>query len=220
MLRVGLTGGLGSGKSTVARLLGELGATVLVADEVGRQLMEPGTPVFQAIVRHFGDQVICADGTLDRAVLAQLAFAGGRLEELNALVHPAVLAVQAELAQDLAQRDPGAILVVESALLFETKHAGAGGWKERFDRIVLVTAPELQKIERFVLRAFEAGSTERPSKLRESARQRLAAQLPDEQKRALADFEIVNDGTLGHLRTAVARLWDELRVEARRLASS
>ena len=153
MLRVGLTGGLGSGKSTAARLFAALGAHVLQSDAIGRQMMEPGQPVYKAILAHFGDSVASADGTLDRKALARIAFAEGRVEELNAIVHPAVIARQAELCEAIFARDPEAVVIVESALIFETNYSGAARWKSRFDRIILVTSPEELKIERFVARA-------------------------------------------------------------------
>src|SRR5258708_22853823 len=97
MLRVGLTGGLGSGKSTAARLCAALGAHVLQSDMIGRELMEPGQAVYATIVDHFGNGVVQPDGRLDRAALAKIAFDDGRVEELNAIIHPAVIARQAEL---------------------------------------------------------------------------------------------------------------------------
>src|SRR5580658_10159211 len=116
MVRVGLTGGLGSGKSTVSRYLRELGAEVIEADEMGRELMEPGQPVFDEIVEVFGPEVIAADGHLDRARLADLAFRGGRLQELNAIVHPAVIVAQGDWMRAVFQRNPKAVAVIESAL--------------------------------------------------------------------------------------------------------
>jgi dephospho-CoA kinase len=113
MLRVGLTGGLGSGKSTAARLFAALGAHVLQADAIGRLMMEPGESVYAAILAHFGDSVVAADGTLDRKALARIAFAEGRVEELNAIVHPAVIARQAELSEAIFARDPEAVVIVE-----------------------------------------------------------------------------------------------------------
>ena len=124
MLRVGLTGGLGSGKSTAARMFAELGAHVLSADEIGRGLMQPGQTVYAQIVERFGPGVVAADKTLDRAALARIAFAEGRIEELNAIVHPATIASQAAAIDRIAARDPGAVVIVESALIFETKHGG------------------------------------------------------------------------------------------------
>src|SRR5277367_4928413 len=96
MLRVGLTGGLGSGKSTVGRMFAELGAAVIDADEVGRSLMQPGQAVYDRIVEHFGPQVVRADGNLDRRALAEITFGGGRIEELNRIVHPGTIAAQEE----------------------------------------------------------------------------------------------------------------------------
>ena len=160
MLRVGLTGGLGSGKSTAARLFAALGAHVLQSDTIGRELMEPGQAVYAAIVDHFGSGVVQPDGRLDRGALATIAFADGRVEELNAIVHPAVIARQAELSKAIFASDPKAIVIVESALIFETKYGGharlteaASAGTHRFDRIILVTAPEEVKITRFVARS-------------------------------------------------------------------
>src|SRR6202051_4196398 len=158
MLRVGLTGGLGSGKSTAARLFAALVAHVLQSDAIGRELMEPGQAVHSAIVDHFGNGVVLPDGRLDRVVLAKIAFDDKRVEELNAIVHPAVIARQAELSEAIFQQDRRAIVIVESALIFETKygetkyseiehaemndgetqHGGSqanerAGWRNRFD---------------------------------------------------------------------------------------
>jgi dephospho-CoA kinase len=222
MLRVGLTGGLGSGKSTAARLFAAHGAHVLQSDAIGRELMEPGEAVYAAIVEHFGPGVVMADGRLDRSALARIAFADGRVEELNAIVHPAVIARQEELADAIAARDPHAVLIVESALIFETKYAEtkheekkrgdvgtSGGWRQRFDRIILVTAPEEAKVARFVARAAPGGglSAERQTELEAEAYRRLAQQMPDEQKSALCDYVLTNDGALKELEWQVDQLW-------------
>src|SRR5580698_9481445 len=148
MLRVGLTGGLGSGKSTAARLFAAHGAHVLQSDAIGRELMEPGQAVYTKIVDYFGKAVVLPDGQLDRGALAKIAFADRRVEELNAIVHPAVIARQAELNDLIFKRDPKAIVMVESALIFETNYGGGAEpgeearWNKRFDRVILVTAPE------------------------------------------------------------------------------
>src|ERR1700756_4615012 len=151
MLRVGLTGGLGSGKSTVAAMLRELGAQVIEADELGRGLMEPGQPVYAEIVRAFGPEVVDAGGRLNRVRLAQLAFEGGRLQELNAIVHPAVIAEQQRWMEEVFARDPGAVAVVESALIFEVerdarlrgeKDGALADWRNRFDHVIVLTAPD------------------------------------------------------------------------------
>lgn len=209
MLRVGLTGGLGSGKSTVAAMLAELGAHVFEADAIGRELMEPGTAVFGAIVERFGAGVVGADGRLDRGELARLAFGAGRVEELNAIVHPAVIAQQAELAEAVFARDAGAIVVVESALIFETQHGE--GWRERFDRMVLVTAPEEMKVARFVARSLERGGAGDEAELAAEARRRLARMIPDEVKAAECDFVVRNDGSIVELREQVQAVWAALR---------
>src|SRR5215472_3309269 len=166
MLRVGLTGGLGSGKSTVATILRELGAHVIEADELGRALMEPGQDVYQDIVRHFGAGVVCPDGRLDRPRLAKLAFEDGRLDELNAIVHPAVIAAQQRWMGEVFASDPAAVAVVESALIFEVERdARARGenegvltdWRNRFDHIIVLTAPEEVRIARYAARLAEPG---------------------------------------------------------------
>jgi dephospho-CoA kinase len=238
MLRVGLTGGLGSGKSTAARLFAALGAHVLQSDAIGRELMEPGQAVYAAIVDRFGNGVVQPDGRLDRVALAKIAFDDGRVEELNAIVHPAVIARQAALSEAIFQKDPRAIVMVESALIFETKYGetkygetkhgetkygetnyggsqatGRARWHNRFDRVILVTAPEEVKIARFVARcaAGEAITVERRAKLEAEARLRLAQQIPDEQKSALCDYVLTNDGALSELEWQVDQLWPILK---------
>ena len=213
MLRVGLTGGLGSGKSTVAAMLRELGAEVLSSDDLARKTMQPGEPVYREIVARFGPRVVGSGGELDRAALGAIAFGDGRIEELEAIVHPAVIAYQAALADELAGRRPDAVLVVESALLFETPHAGPGGWRSRFDRILVVTAPEDLRIDRYLQRSAAATATDR-ERLRGEARQRLARQMLDEQKAAMADWVLPNGASLDDLRREVTALWPVLAAEA------
>jgi dephospho-CoA kinase len=217
MLRVGLTGGLGSGKSTVAELFAALGAHVLSADEIGRAMMQPGEAVYAAIVARFGSAVVLADGRLDRAELARLAFAEGRVEELNAIVHPATIARQEELAATIAAKDADAVVIVESALIFETKYGGENGWRKRFDKLVLVAAPEEVKIARFVARC--SGGAEitdaKRGELEAEARRRLDQQIGDEQKTALCDYVLTNSGALAELQWQVDRLWPILVDAAR-----
>ncbi len=205
MLRVGLTGGLGAGKSTVARMLAERGAVVLSSDEIGRELMRPGEMVHAGIVERFGPEVVRADGELDRAALARMAFDEDRLEELNAMVHPAVIARQGELMRAMP---PDAVVVVESALLFETKHGGPEGWRRRFDRIVLVTAPEELKIARFVSRAGATPDTR--ADLEAEARRRLSAQMPDAEKMRFSQYVIANDGDSASLKLQTETVWNAL----------
>jgi dephospho-CoA kinase len=201
VLRVGLTGGLGSGKSTVAAMLTKHGAHVLSADDLARGLMQPGQAVFDAIVERFGKGVVRADGTLDRPALARIAFAEGRVEELNAVVHPATIALQRRLAEEIFVEEPKAVVVVESALIFESKHAE--GWRERFDCIVLVTAPDDLKIARFCARSGDGDH----AALEAEARRRLAQMIPDAEKLAEADFIVRNDGSLAELQQQADRLW-------------
>jgi dephospho-CoA kinase len=228
MLRVGLTGGLGSGKSTAAQRFAELGAVVFSADEIGRELMQPGEAVYAAIVARFGASVVAADGadgspcgTLDRAALARIAFGGaekdaGRLEELNAIVHPAVIARQAELIDEAIARDADAVAIVESALIWETKFGGEGDCQRRFDKLIFVKAPEELKIARFVARAA-GGKTlteEERQALETEARRRMARQIDDDQKAAKCDFVLTNNGSVEQLRAQVDALWPVLKAAA------
>jgi len=214
MLRVGLTGGLGSGKSTVAALLATHGAHVLQADEIARDLMQPGQPAYAGLLAHFGPEVLSPDGALNRTALARIAFTDGRVDELNAIVHPATIARQQALATEIFARDPHAILVVESALIFETKYAGAQGWRERFDKLILVTAPDSLKIARFIARSGSAD----PESLSAEARRRLAAQIPDAEKAPACDYILTNDTTREALQQQVGTLWTQLLELSRRSA--
>ena len=228
MLRVGLTGGLGSGKSTAAQRFAALGAHVFSADEIGRQLMQPGEAVYAAIVAHFGASVVSLDGadvspcgTLDRSALARIAFGSGgkdagRVEELNAIVHPAVIARQAELIDEVAARDPNAVAIVESALIFETKYGGEGGCQRRFDKLIFVKASEELKIARFVARVA-GGKTlgaEARRALEAEARRRIARQIDDASKAAKCDFVLTNDGSIEQLQAQVDALWPVLKAAA------
>jgi dephospho-CoA kinase len=221
MLRVGLTGGLGSGKSTVARMLRELGAEVIESDELGRALMEPGNPAYDEIVRAFGAEVVGADGRLNRPRLADLAFKANRVKELNAIVHPAVIEAQAEWMKQIFARDPGAIAVVVSALIFEVERdAQEGGastgvyadLRKRIDRIVLVTASDEDKIARYVARVCTCGMG--MEKAEADARARLAHQIPDRDKIGRADFVLQNLGDLESLQRQVEALWPRLKQES------
>ncbi len=216
MLRIGLTGELGSGKSTVARLLAARGAVVLSSDEMGRAMMQPGEPVFRAILDQFGLLVLSTDGTLNRRKLADIAFnpEHPRVEELNAIVHPAVLAAQEQRIAELAKSQPNAIVVIESALILTAKHAGGEEpWRNRFDHIVLVTAPDNIKIRRFLQRTASdhALTAADQRSLRTDAGQRLAAQrIPA----SLASECIVleNDGGMEALQKKTDRLWERLKI--------
>ena len=223
MLRVGLTGDLGSGKSTVAKMLAERGAIVLSSDEMGRAMMQPGEAVYAAIVAKFGPGVVMPDGSLNRSELARLAFAGKRVEELNAIVHPAVIAEQARLIAELGETQPQAIVVVESALIFSTKHGIAGhAWHERFDEILLVTAPENVKIARFIERASSDRtlSPEELVALEADARRRLKAQRSSTAQEQDC-IVIRNNGDLAALQSRINDVWRALqRMAGRNVTNS
>lgn len=213
MLRAGLTGELGSGKSTVARMLAERGAVVLSSDEMGRALMQPGQRAYTEIVAKFGSEVVAADGSLDRKKLATLAFDARRprVEELNAIVHPAVIEAQAEELVELAKTQPHAIVVVESALIFSTNYMPHGSWRDRFDCVLVVDAPDEVKTRRFVDR-IAAGQTltaaEREG-FEEDARRRLQVQ----QMTVYPGDCIVlhNDGDVETLEQQVDVVWGQLK---------
>jgi dephospho-CoA kinase len=222
VLRVGLTGDLGSGKSTVAGMLAERGAIVFSSDEMARAMMQPRHAVYDAIVARFGEGVVLTDGSLDRRELARLAFAEKRVEELNAIVHPAVIAEQARLIAELAATQPQAIVVVESALIFSTKHAAKGqSWSDRFDEILLVTAPENVKIARFVERASNGRklNAEERAALEIDARRRLKAQRSNTAQEQDC-IVIRNSGDLAALEARVTDVWRALRRMSGRDAAS
>lgn len=194
MLKVGLTGGIGSGKSTVSRRLAELGAVVIDSDVLAREVVEPGTPGYDAVVAAFGPVVVAGDGTLDRAALARLVFADGDLRAtLNGIVHPLVRA----RAGTIAARSPEDSIVVQDVpLLVEA------GLAETFDLVVVVDAPDEQRVDRLVEdRAMSA----------DQVRSRIAAQADRQQRLDAADYVLDNSGTRAALLAQVDRLWTELR---------
>jgi dephospho-CoA kinase len=216
MLRVGLTGGLGSGKSTVAGILHELGAAVIAADQLGRRLMEPGEPVYAAIVRVFGQGVVRGDGSLNRKALAELAFQHDQADALNHIVHPAVVAAEEDWMRGIFVADPARVAVVESALIFEVEKWGtAPGWVERFDKLILVRVPDEVKIARFVSRMMANEGESRREALIVDARARLAAQIPDPEKAERCDYVVDNTGSVEETRGAVVRIYRELVRAAR-----
>jgi dephospho-CoA kinase len=199
MLVVGLTGNIASGKSTVAQLLSERGATIIDADVLARRAVELGTPAFEKIVRRWGTSVLAPDGHLDRGALRRAVFGDQQqLEELNRIVHPEVERLRQRLLEEARQRGDR-IVVCDIPLLFE-KHMA-----QQFDRIILVDAPRPLRLERLV----------RDRGLRETeAMDMIAAQMPAELKRAGTDFIIENDGTLNVLEQRVADVWTHLVSEA------
>jgi len=172
MLRIGLTGGIASGKSTVAARMRELGLSVLNADLLAHRLMEPGQPAYEDVVREFGRDVLAADGTVDRKKLGDIVFAdAAKRERLNAIVHPRVIAAREEELEQMEARDPRGLVIVEAALLVEA------GYYKKLDSLIVCSCRPEQQLER--LRARGLGERE--------ARERIAAQLPLEEKLRLAD---------------------------------
>ncbi len=209
MLRVGLTGGLGSGKSTVAKMFTALGAYLIEADLIGRELMQPGQQVYSDIVEQFGSGILQPDGMLDRRKLSSMAFDGGRIEELNRIVHPAVIAVQERWSRELFAKDPEAVAIVESALIFEAERsATVPDWAKRFDRLILVAAPDEVKIARYVQRISPGRWDEVAAA---DARARLAKQIPDSEKIPRCHYVIQNTGTLAETEERVRAIYVELR---------
>ncbi|PRX06852.1 UNVERIFIED_ORG: dephospho-CoA kinase [Actinomadura viridilutea] len=193
MLKVGLTGGIGSGKSEVSARLRAHGAMIIDADRIAREVVEPGTPGLAAVAAEFGEEILRPDGSLDREKLASIVFSDAdRRAALNAIVHPLVGERVAEL-MEAAPED--AVVVYDVPLLVENDLAGM------YDVVVVVDAPVETQIRRLVERR---GMTE------EEARARIAAQATREQRRALAHHVIDNSGSLDELHAQVDALWDEL----------
>lgn len=218
MLKVGLTGGIASGKSVVGEMFVALGARLVQADRIAHELMRPGQPVYNEVVRHFGGAILNPDLSVNRAKLAEAAFGAtasstvdppaasripSRIEELNRIVHPAVIRGQEEWMEQMGSEDPNAVAIVEAALILE---AGAA---KRFDRLIVVTCSEGQRVARFASRhklALEAAGKE--------VARRMAAQLPEEEKIKAADYLIDNCGSLEQTREQVRQLWQQLSIEA------
>lgn len=201
MYVVGLTGGIGSGKSTVAARLAARGAHVIDADAVAREVVAPGEPALDAIAERFGRDLVGPDGALDRAGLAAIVFDDDdALAALNAITHPAIAGRIAARLDELEASLPGdAVVVVDHPLLVET------GQADRFDALVVVLAPVDLRIAR-----LETHRGIDP----DDARARIAAQASDEERRAVADHVVDNDADLDALGERVDDLWERLRVEA------
>jgi dephospho-CoA kinase len=191
VLRIGLTGGIGSGKSTVSRLLAERGAVIVDADAIAREVVERGTPGLAAVIEAFGDAVLAADGSLDRAALAAVVFADPEARRtLDAIVHPLVRARAVEVA---AAAPPDAVVVNDVPLLAETGQASS------YDVVLVVETDPATRIARLVQRGLTA----------EDARARIAVQATDEQRRAIADVVLDNSGTPEQLAAQVESFWAE-----------
>lgn len=205
MLRVGLTGGISCGKSTVGKMFSDLGAHLIEADTIAHELYRPGEPVYKELLEKFGSDIIRPDGEIDRPRLATAAFDGGRVEELNKIVHPAVLKRQEQWMYQIGEKEPYAVAIVEAALILE---AGA---RSRFDTIIVVTCRPEQKVSRY---AERSGIPE--SAARGEVQRRSNAQMSDDEKARRADFVIDNSGPVERTRQQVERIYAELRVLAKR----
>ncbi|MGE5576881.1 MAG: dephospho-CoA kinase [Syntrophothermus sp.] len=202
MLRLGLTGGIATGKSTVSKMLAELGATVIDADAIAREVVEPGRPAWREIVGRFGETVLGPGRALDRRRLGGIVFADERArEDLNRIVHPRV-AEEMRRRATAAGKAGARVVVLDIPLLFEA------GWRDKVDKVLVVAAaPEIQ-IERLMARdKFSL----------QEARTRIAAQMPLAEKVRLADYVITNDGAPGETRKQVEELWKKLEELSKRL---
>lgn len=197
MLRVGLTGGLATGKSFVGKALADLGCLWIQADELGHRVLAPGGEAYEAVVNAFGRDILKEDGSIDRSRLAEEVFERpDRLALLNSLVHPPVIRMEEELIAEFAAREPSGIAVVEAAILIET-----GGHK-RFDRLIVTRCTEQQQIER---------ALKRPGATLEQVLARLRRQMPLEEKVRLADYVIDTSGTKQQTLEQVRNVYESLR---------
>lgn len=199
MLLIGLTGNIASGKTEVARIFADLGATVIDADELAREAVGPGTPALAAIAAHWGERVLNPDGSLNRAAMRAVAFSNeGDRQTLNAIVHPAVKQLRDQLVEGARRRgDP--VVIAAIPLLYEA------GLEREYDRVILVDAPDHVRLERLIRRRG-LGS--------DIAQRMMAAQMPAALKRARADIVIENESDLKALRRSVERVWRGLAMEA------
>jgi dephospho-CoA kinase len=208
LLKVGLTGTIGSGKSTVGKTFAALGAHVAEADSIARELLRPGQAVYEDVVRYFGRDILNPDGTIHWKKLADAAFGtpehpSGRVQELNGIVHPAVGRQQEEWMSDIGNADPEAVVIVEAALIFEAN------LQDQFDRIVVVTCPFEMRLRRWMSR----NQVDEVSARRELER-RMAAQWPEEKKAEAADHVIDNSGSAPETEAQVRTLFARLKQEA------
>jgi dephospho-CoA kinase len=212
VLRVGLTGGIACGKTVVGEMFAARGAHFIQADRIAHELMQPGGSVYNQVVLHFGREVLQPDGRIDRPKLAHAAFgqpgSGGsapvtRVEELNRIVHPAVIAAQEEWMADIQRREPHAIAVVEAALILE---AGVG---HQFDKLVVVTCSREARLQRFAQRLHLDAEAARSDMER-----RMRAQMPEQEKVRRADYVIDNSGALADTEQQVDKIMQELRKAA------
>ncbi len=193
-LTIGLTGGIGSGKSTAAKILAELAAPVIDADKVGHAIYAPGGPAYQDLIEAFGEGILAPDRTIDRRKLGPIVFADpAALKRLNSIVHPKMFVRMREMVAEMRRGGEARPIVIEAAILIEAN------WHPLFDEIWLVVAPRERVIERLERdRGLKPAQTEA----------RIRAQLSDDERRKHATTVVTNDGTIEDLRTKVAQLWE------------
>jgi dephospho-CoA kinase len=204
MLRVGLTGGIGCGKSTVAAMMRDLGCRVIDSDAIARELAEPGQPAYDEMVAAFGHEILLGDGHLDRAKIAHLVFAdASKLSTLNKILHPRVIADEERQLAEIARAHRDAVAVIEAALLIEAGHHNV------LERLIVVWCTPEQQIERLT-------NPQGRKMSREDAMQRIAAQMPLEEKRHMATDQIDNSGSLAATQQQVTKLVAQLKIQAAR----
>jgi dephospho-CoA kinase len=197
MLKVGLTGGIGSGKSTVSAMLAKLGARIIDADALAHEALAPGGPAYEPVVRAFGRRVLTSDGSVDRKALADIVFRDeDRRRLLEAIVHPVVLAEAERLTAEISSREPDAVVVLDAALLVES------GAHARMDRLVVVWCSPGTQMSRL---------TEKCGLTPEEAALRIAAQMPLDEKRSYADHVVDNDGKIDDTLRQVEELYGLLK---------
>jgi dephospho-CoA kinase len=206
MLKIGLTGGIASGKSLVSSIFVDLGAHCIDADAIAHELMSPGERVYDQVVQSFGDQILNPDKTVNRAKVAELAFdkRRPRIYELNRIMHPEVIRRYEGWMEDIRSREPDAIAILEAALVLEA------GLRKRFDRIMVVTCKPQQRIERWAQRFNLDLDTARAEVMR-----RMMAQAPDEAKIQAADYVIDNSGNVDETRKQVEKVYEALLPQAK-----
>ena len=192
-MKVGLTGGIGAGKSTVADLFSQKGAVVIRSDELARQVIEPQTPGFQQVIDRFGKEFVNSEGYIDRAKLAQIVFQDdAALKDLESIIHPLI---RSKTNQIIDQHTSETIIVNEIPLLLEKK------MESLFDFLVIVISSEKNRLERLSQRGLTT----------EQATARMSKQVSDDERKAAADFLIVNDGNLDQLEADVEKIWQTLQ---------
>lgn len=197
MIKIGLTGGLASGKSLVARVFKSLGCALIDTDAIARDVVVPGTEGWQAVVKEFGQQILTENNTLDRPKLAGIIFTdAGRRQILNSILHPFIISSVRQQIAEIGAREPDALVVVDVPLLIEC------GLQDDFDEVIVVWTPREAQIKRLM---------ERDGLPEAEARQRLAAQLPLDQKRAYATFVVKNDADQKKTEAQVRRIFSDLK---------